>query len=124
MKHLGELIRNHIEANKIVKKDVAKATGISATYLSTLFKEESMDCRLFVKICHAIGLNPVTAFVDESNGSKVLSDIKAETMIGPATITIGETKALYDLLAEKERTIQILMASSGIQLGTNTEHKQ
>jgi len=122
MKHLGKLIKNHIEANKLVKKLVAEKVGISPTYLSTLFNEETMDCLLYEKICHAIGMPPALGFDELLPGSKVLSDIKAETVIGPATVTIGETKALQDLLAEKERTIQILMAANGIQIGTKSEH--
>lgn len=120
MKHLGKLIKNHIETNKLVKKVVAEKVGISPTYLSTLFNEESMDCLLFEKICHAIKLHPATGFDEPLPGSKVLSDIKAETVIGPATVTIGETKALQDLLAEKERVIQILLATTGIKIGTET----
>jgi len=124
MKHLGKLIKNHIEANKLVKKTVAEEAGVSPTYLSTLFNQESMDCLLFEKICNVIGLPPAVAFDGPAPGSKMLSDIKAETMIGSATVTIGETKALQELLAEKERMIQILLATSGIKIGTESEHIQ
>jgi len=124
MKHLGKLIKNHIETNKLVKKVVAEKVGISPTYLSTLFNEESMDCLLFEKICHTIHLHPAMGFDEPMPGSKVLSDIKAETVIGPASVTIGETKALQELLAEKERMIQILLATSGIKIGTESEHIQ
>jgi len=120
MKHLGKLIKNHIEANKLVKKTVAEDVGISPTYLSTLFNQETMDCLLFEKICNTIGLTPAVAFDVPAPGTKLLSDIKAETIIGPATVTIGETKALQDLLAEKERMIQVLLATSGIKIGTET----
>ncbi len=106
MKHLGELIKNHIEDNRLVKKSVADSVGISPTYLSTLFKEASMDCALYEKICNAIGMVPSVAFDDQPVSTQMLSDIKATTVVGPATVTIGETKALRDLLAEKERTIQ------------------
>lgn len=54
---------------------------------------------------------------------KNYSDISAQTVLGPATVTIGaEQKTLLDLLAEKERLIQILLAASGIKIGTKTEH--
>lgn len=124
MKHLGKLIKNHIETNKLVKKTVAEEVGVSPTYLSTLFNQESMDCLLFEKICHAIGLHPAAGFDEPMPASKVLSDIYAKTVIGPATVTIGETKALQDLLAEKERMIQVLLAASGIKIGTKSEHIQ
>jgi len=124
MKHLGKLIKNHIETNKLIKKMVAEEVGISPTYLSTLFNQETMDCLLFEKICNVIGLPPTVAFDGPAPGTKVLSDIKAETVIGPATVTIGETRALQDLLAEKERMIQVLLATSGIKIGTESEHKR
>ncbi len=120
MKHLGKLIKNHIEDNKLVKKTVAEQVGVSPTYLSTLFNQESMDCLLFEKICHAIGLHPAAGFDKPMPASKILSDIYAKTVIGPATVTIGETKALQDLLAEKERMIQVLLAASGIKIGTES----
>jgi len=118
MKHAGELIKNHIEINKLVKKNVAGAVGITPTYLSTLFKEGSMDCELFERICHTIGMNPAIVFDSPASGVQMLSDIKATTVIGPATVTIGETQALRELLAEKERLIQVLIAASGIKIGT------
>ena len=120
MKHAGELIKNHIETNKLVKKNVAESVGITPTYLSSLFKDESMDCALLEKICHTIGMNPAVVFDTPGAGAQMLSDIKASTVIGPATVTIGETKALQDLLAEKERLIQVLMATSGIKIGTES----
>lgn len=120
MKHAGELIKNHIETNKLVKKNVAESVGITPTYLSSLFKEASMDCALWEKICHTIGLNPAVVFDSPGPGVQMLSDIKATTVIGPATVTIGETKALQELLAEKERMIQVLIATSGLKIGTIT----
>lgn len=124
MKHLGRLIKNHIETNRLVKKTVAERVGVSPTYLSTLFNQETMDCLLFEKICNVIGLPPAVAFDEPTSGAKLLSDTKAKTMIEPATATIGEAKALQDLLAEKERMIQILLATSGIKIGTESEHIQ
>ena len=79
-----------------------------------------MDCALLEKICHTIGMNPAVVFDTPGAGAQMLSDIKASTVIGPATVTIGETKALQDLLAEKERLIQVLMATSGIKIGTES----
>lgn len=120
MKHLGNLIKNHIETNRLVKKTVAEAAGVSPTYLSTLFNQDSMDCKLYEKICHAIGLSPAAGFDDGGNYGKMLSDISANTVIGPATVTIGENKALKELLAEKERMIQVLLSASGIKIGTQS----
>lgn len=114
MQHLGKLLKNHVETNGLKKRAIANAAGISYNYLSTIFNKSNLDCELWEKLCKASGLNPCCAF-DTSDGCKTYSDIYAQTVLGPATVTIcTEQKALLDLLAEKERTIQILMASANI----------
>lgn len=122
MKHLGQLLKKHIETNNIKKRDVANAAGISFNYMSTLFNKQSMDCELWEKLCAATGLNPATAFDAPVEGNKSYSDIQAHTVVGPATVMIGaEQKPLLDLLAEKERLIQVLLAASGLKIGTKSE---
>lgn len=122
MKHLGKLLKNHIESNGLKKRDVSSAVGITSNYLSTLFNKESMDCELWEKLCLASGINPAIAFDAPVGVNKNFSDIHAQTVLGPATVTIGtEQKALLDLLAEKERLIQVLIAASGLKIGTPTE---
>lgn len=125
MKHLGQLLKDHIESNRLKKRDIADKAGITPNYLSTLFKDDDMDCSLWEKLCVASGLNPAIAFEAQSGVNKSYSDIQAHTMVGPATVMIGaEQKTLLDLLAEKERLIQVLMAASGLKIGTKTEHEQ
>jgi hypothetical protein len=125
MKHLGQLLKEHIETNNIKKRDVANAAGITYNYLSTVFNKASLDCGLWEKLCAASGLNPAIAFDLPICGNKSYSDIQAHTVVGPATVMIGaEQKTLLDLLAEKERLIQVLMAASGLKIGTKTEHEQ
>ncbi|WP_290456628.1 MULTISPECIES: hypothetical protein [Muribaculaceae] len=122
MKHLGQLLKKHIETNNLKKRDVSAAAGITSNYLSTLFNKETMDCELWEKLCLASGINPAVAFDVPLSSSKSYSDIYAQTVLGPATVTIGaEQKTLLDLLAEKERLIQVLMAASGLKIGTITE---
>ncbi len=117
MKHLGSLIKNQIETNKLTKRAVADAVGISPNYLSTLFKQSTMDCELFEKLCYAIGLNPAIAFDSHVSTSKSFSDISANTVIGSANVNVGENNALRELIAskdaiiaEKERVIQLLIS--------------
>lgn len=125
MKHLGQLLKKHVETNNIKKRDVANAAGISFNYLSTLFNKPSMDCELWEKLCVATGLNPATAFDRPVGGNKSYSDIQAHTVVGPATVMIGaEQKPLLDLLAEKERLIQVLLAASGLKIGTKSEQDE
>ncbi|MDE6929035.1 MAG: helix-turn-helix domain-containing protein [Muribaculaceae bacterium] len=122
MKHLGQLLKKHIETNNLKKRDVSAAAGITSNYLSTLFNKETMDCELWEKLCLATGINPAVAFEVPLSSNKSYSDIYAQTVLGPATVTIGaEQKTLLDLLAEKERLIQVLMAASGLKIGTITE---
>ena len=122
MKHLGQLLKKHIETNNLKKRDVSAAAGITSNYLSTLFNKETMDCELWEKLCLATGINPAVAFEVPLSSIKSYSDIYAQTVLGPATVTIGaEQKTLLDLLAEKERLIQVLLAASGLKIGTITE---
>ena len=127
MKHLGKLLKKHIESQKIKKRDVAEAAHISYNYLSTIFAKPTMDCELWEKLCLASGLNPADAFEVPHGTIKKYSDISAHTTVGSATVTIGaepqikEKQALLDLLAEKERLIQVLLAASGLRIGTESE---
>lgn len=125
MKHLGQLLKNHIETNRLKKRDIADNAGITPNYLSTLFKDNDMDCSLWEKLCLAAGLDPATAFDMPIGGNKSYSDIQAHTVVGPATVMIGaEQKTLLNLLAEKERLIQVLLAASGLKIGTGTEQTE
>lgn len=115
MKHIGELIRKHIEDKRLVKKDVAKQVGISPTYLSAIFNQPSMDCELFGKICSVIELNPASAFTD---------DEVTEQIVCKKSGSYAVVDALNQLVAEKERTIQLLMSASGICIGANSEQNK
>lgn len=124
MRHLGQVLKKHIETNHLKKRDIANAAGISYNYLSTIFNRPSMDCELWDKLCAASGLNPAIGF-DAPQGNKNYSEIQAQTVVGPATVMIGaEQKSLLDLLAEKERLIQVLLAASGLKIGTKSEQDE
>ena len=71
MKHLGQLLKKHIETNNLKKRDVSAAAGITSNYLSTLFNKESMDCELWEKLCLATGINPAVAFDVPLSSSKI-----------------------------------------------------
>ena len=120
MKHVGQTLKQHIEANHLKKGDVARAAGITYNYLSTIFTKDSIDAMLLEKLCVACGLNPEVFFEVPQTAIKYYSDISANTIVGPATVTIGAEVALYKellaekerLIEEKERTIQILQGRS------------
>lgn len=121
MKHIGQTLKKHIESHRLVKGDVARDAGISYNYLSTIFKQPSVDANLLERLCVAAGLHPAVMFdVPEEMNSK-FEDIWAKTLIGKAQVQINENDRLRELIAEKdrviaekERTIQILMAQSGL----------
>ena len=111
MKNIGAELKKLIEEKRLVKKEL----GITPTYLSAIMRKESIDCSLLDRICNIIGVSP-SYFFDE-DASVSVSNVRATTVIGNAnaavTITAGEVSALKELLKEKERTIQILLAQTG-----------
>lgn len=121
MKHIGQTLKNHIETNHLKKRDVANAVGITYNYLSSIFNKPTIDCELFEKLCKATGMSTGEFFDDGGGQSKTLSDIQQNTVIGSPTISVNDAETFRALLAEKERTIQILMAANGINLGTKSE---
>lgn len=121
MKHAGSILKEHIEKNHIKKGEVAEKAGITYNYLSTIFKQESMDAKLLEKLFVAVGLHPGMVFDVPDQVVKNFCEIYAHTVLGNATVQISQAENLRELLeekeriiAEKERTIQILMANAGI----------
>lgn len=121
MKHIGKILKEHIESHRLVKGEVAKQVGISYNYLSTIFKQPSLDAGLLEKLCVAIGLHPSEVFDVPEEIETRYQDIWAKTLLGNAKVEINENENLRALLAEKERiieekerTIQILMGQAGL----------
>ena len=118
MLHIGNEIKKAIEENHLVKQDVAEKLGVSPTYLTRMVKLEDMRCSSLDKVCKVIGLS--AAHIFEQNEQVQVQNVSANSLIGDAraelNITPGEVATLRELLAEKERTIQILLQ----QIGTIT----
>ena len=121
MKHIGKTLKEHIESHRLVKGDVAKQVGISYNYLSTIFKQESIDANLLERLCIAIGLHPSEVFEVPQEIETRYQDIWAKTLLGHAKVEINSSENLRALLnekeriiEEKERTIQILLSRAGI----------
>lgn len=121
MKHIGKILKEHIESNRLVKGEVAKQAGISYNYLSTIFKQDSIDAKLLEKLCIASGLHPSEVFEVPQEIETRYQDIWAKTLLGHAKVEINSNENLRALLnekeriiEEKERTIQILMSNLGI----------
>ena len=119
MKHIGKLLKKHIEDNHLKKGQIAAQAGISYNYLSTIFKQPSCDADLLERLYVAAGLHPAIVFDVPEQVNKHFSDIMAQTILGNASVQINQNENLRELLAEKERiiaekerTIQILMGNT------------
>lgn len=106
MKHLGNEIKRLIDEKHLVKKDIADALGYTPTGLSAILRKQSIDCALLVRICEIIGVSPAIFFQDGDSPSVTQPTAK-------------EYATLLQLLSEKERTIQILLAQNGTKTGQN-----
>lgn len=123
MKHVGKILKDYIESHGLLKTQVAKQVGITYNYLSTIYKKESIDAELLERICVAIGLHPAVFFDFPEEAGSTYKDIWAKTIIGNAQVQINENESLRELIAEKdrmiaekERTIQILLSKSGVDV--------
>lgn len=132
MKHVGKILKDHIERNHIKKGDVAAKAGISYNYLSTIFRQPTCYADLLERLYVAAGLHPGIVFDVPEQVSKNFSDIYAQTTLGNASVQINQSENIRELLAEKERIIaekerviaekeriiQLLKAAKGFQTGT------
>ncbi len=115
MRRIGPTLDQIITDKGLIKKNIADQLGITPTYFSRLMKNDSMDCHMLENICKIINVSPAIFFDDctsinvgGANASSLLGNANAQV-----NITQGEAQALRELLAEKERTIQILLEKSG-----------
>ena len=120
MKPIGEILKKHIEAKHLKKGEIAKIAGISYNYLSTIFKQKSCDAGLLERLYVAAGLNPGVVFDVPDEASNTPEGYTAPA--APANDNIRELLADKErLIAEKERTIQLLTRLLDDKLGTNTQ---
>lgn len=126
MKHVGLTLKAIIEDNRLQKNTIAIRAGITPTYLSAIMRKSSIDCELLERICNVIGVRPSMFFDDGVyvDNSNTVSNVHAEALVN-ATVNIsqGEVEALKKMIEEKERTIQILMKSKGLDVGSNSGQK-
>ena len=119
MLHIGTEIKKRIEENHLVKQEVAAQLGVTPTYLTRMFHLEDMKCSSLDRVCKVIGLS--AAHIFEQEGQVQVQNVSANAFIGNAkaelNVTPGEVASLRELLAEKERTIQILLGKIGTVSG-------
>lgn len=100
MKHVGQLIKKHIEDHRLVKRKVAEQLGCTYNYLSSVYKKETLNMSFYDEICKVIGLDPALAFEDKEKEND-----KNDPYL--------EIQYLKKMLDEKERMIQHLLSKSG-----------
>lgn len=119
MLHIGNEIKKVIESNHLEKQAVAKQLNVSPTYLARMFNLADMKCSSLDRVCKVLGLS--AAHIFEQEGQVQVQNVSANAFIGEAkaelNVTPGEVATLRELLAEKERTIQILLAQIGTLSG-------
>lgn len=108
MKHIGSILKKHIEDNRLVKKNIAESVGITYNYLSTIFKKDNIDCELLERFCRVLHISPMMFFeLEETSEYNYKSNNTIRVQKGNAELHIdshnGDREAL---LAEKERVIQ------------------
>lgn len=112
MKHIGNELYRICEKKRLVKKDIADTIGISAVYFSGILRKASIDAGLLEKICKAIGITPAYFFDDYTRED---ADVQRNTaaQVQERQSDKKEIEMLREMLAEKERTIKILMKAKG-----------
>lgn len=119
MKHVGITVKNLVESKGIKKAQFAHDIGLAhAESLSRIFRSKSVQCDMLEKICRALNVPPAYFFDDAEAPT---ATAQASTFIGNANASAvaqsGEMATLRELLAEKERTIQILLGKIGAKTG-------
>lgn len=120
MKHIGNTVKRLVEEKGLKKAQFALDIGLAhAESLSRLFRSESVQCDMLERICRVLDVHPAY-FFDDSDAP--MATAQASTIIGNANASAiaqsSEMATLRELLAEKERTIQILLG----KIGTKTGH--
>ena len=119
MKHIGNTVKSLIEAKGIKKAQFALDIGLAhAESLSRIFRSKSVQCDMLEKICRVLDVHPAYFFDDAESSS---ATAQASTFFGNANASAvsqsGDIATLRELLAEKERTIQILLGKIGSKAG-------
>lgn len=120
MKHIGSTVKSLVEARGIKKAQFALDIGLQhAESLSRIFRSGSVQCDMLERICRVLNINPGFFFDDAAEQPQATA--QASTVIGNASASAvaqtAEIATLRELLAEKERTIQILLREIGTKTG-------
>lgn len=128
MKHIGNQIKQILEARKIVKKQFASELGMSELNLYKILRKESIDAALLYKIACILSV-PIDVFFDEipssipdvghkvsgfqnhvaGNISVHLESVELKNAKIQISFLQKEIEDKTRLIEEKERVIKLLM---------------
>lgn len=128
MKHIGNQIKQILEARKIVKKQFASELGMSELNLYKILRKESIDAALLYKIACTLSV-PIDVFFDEipssipdvghkvsgsqnhvaGNISVHLESVELRNAKVQISFLQKEIEDKTRLIEEKERVIKLLM---------------
>lgn len=110
MKHIGNELNTVLSARRIKKKVFAEKLGMTDVNLSKILKKKSVDAELLERISILLDM-PIHFWFDEGVSLHSL-ELEAGDSYVPALSRKSqdpEVELLRALLAEKERTIQLLI---------------
>ena len=111
MKHIGQTISAILERKRLTQKHVAEKIGISAVYMNHILKKDSIDCALLERICNALNVSPSLFFDENSHSQNIVGSNNIQAINSTIALEAKEREVelLKEVLAEKERTIKILL---------------
>lgn len=113
--HIGDEIKKKFDKSGLTQKEFGNRIGMAQQNVARLFASESIDTKRLVAVSNALNYNFFELYTSNSNHIETHGDMSPASQNGDITQTIGDAvlaervKALEKLVAEKERTIQILM---------------
>lgn len=115
MKHFGNQLDEILKKKRIKQKDFAERIGITPVTMTKWKSLSSIDAAKLENISKMLNV-PISYWFDESpsnqsivNGNGSAASVYGNAIVGELADKDREIEHLKQLLAEKERTIQILM---------------
>ncbi|MDE5878322.1 MAG: helix-turn-helix transcriptional regulator, partial [Muribaculaceae bacterium] len=122
--HIGKEIESRMHYLRLSKSEFGRKIGIPQQNVNRILGKESIDTDKLVRISEALNYNFFALFCnDESDTSSCSEDTDVQHPTGTADLAAIEKKALIrqltsanEMIAEKERTIKILMSQLKIDV--------
>ncbi len=111
MKHVGQTIATILEEKKLTQKYVAEKIGHTAVSMNKILKKDSIDCALLERICNVLNVSPSLFFEDNTHSQSIVGSNNIQAINSTIALEAKEREVelLKEVLAEKERTIKILL---------------